>query len=218
MIKLWKKSTKKSNESNKAAKLAKKDFIFEEEPKIKRDRNVNDSWLAAPEVENPNKKSRKASELAQHNTKLLPEPTRILQNWWIVSNCVTGLSYCSGTSHTGNFCVTQPFRSRALQPGDTVSVDRQDYTLGIHSADPDQMEDNFGPWPQRMKSTLNAVHLQFRSLQSDSITDFSSQMAMKVDGTRLDHLSTTMLLFNTLKVVNATETRKIIGRAMLVRI
>lgn len=137
----------------------------------------------------------------------------ILNNWWKVTNCVTETSTCSGTTDAG-FVVTQPFPNRELAtnselPGEGNVI----YILGNHASDGDQVEDNFGPWPAKM-SGLNAVHLQFRSLMSESITEFSTRLGMNVAGSRLDHLSSSMLLFNTLKLLNAIEVRKALKKAV----
>jgi hypothetical protein len=140
--------------------------------------------------------------------------TRIeLTNWWKVSNCVTGSATCSGITDSG-FVVSSPFPNRALYPTSEIPGEGNvTYLLGNHSADGDQIEDNFGPWPAKM-SGLNAVHLQFRSLLSESITEFSTRLGMNVNGSRLDHLSSGMILYNTLKLVNATEVRKALKKSV----
>jgi hypothetical protein len=141
-------------------------------------------------------------------------PTRIqLTNWWKVTNCVTGSATCSGITESG-FVVSPAFPNQELDPNSEIPGEGNViYVLGNHSTDADQIADNFGPWPAKM-SGLNAVHLQFRSLLSESITEFSTRLAMNVNGTRLDHLSSGMLLFNTLKLLNATEVRKTLKKSV----
>jgi hypothetical protein len=179
---------------------------------------VIDLWSTIPEEVAPKKRARREKETKMETPKPVPRPiTKELQNWWVISNCVTSQSYCSGTSDSGEFCVTQSFPTRDLQRGDIVLGEGVQYVLGNHSTDEDQIEDNFGPWPKKMKANLNAVHLQFRSLQSESITDFSTRLTVKIGGARGDHLSMSMLLFNTLKIINATEARKTIGKALQVK-
>lgn len=136
-----------------------------------------------------------------------------LNNWWKVTNCITNKSHCFGTTDSG-FVLSQPFDDFSLSSGSEVPGEGDVvYVLGNHSQDEDQIEDNFGPWPKKMGS-LNGVHLQFRSLQSESITEFSSRLAMSVSGSKLDHLSAGMLLFNTLKMINALEVRKTIKKTI----
>lgn len=136
-----------------------------------------------------------------------------LNNWWKVTNCVTEKASCSGTTETG-FVVTPSFPNCDVRTGSEINGEGNIiYILGNHSQDGDQIEDNFGPWPKKM-SSLNAVHLQFRSLQSESITEFSNRLGMSVGGTRLDHLSSSMLLFNTLKLINAIEVKKTLRKAV----
>jgi hypothetical protein len=175
--------------------------------RVKRGRESNATTATAVDG-NMNKK--KKEEAA-------PTVRTPLNNWWKVHNCVTGSASCSGVTADGGFIVTPSFPNRDLEanaevPGEGNVI----YILGNHSADGDQIEDTFGPWPTKM-SGLNAVHLQFRSLLSESVTEFSTRLGMNVAGSRLDHLSSSMLLFNTLKLINATEVRKAIKKAVDVR-
>jgi hypothetical protein len=173
-------------------------------PRTKRGRESNSTSATTADGNLQKKKKEEA----------VPSVRTQLNNWWKVHNCVTGSASCSGVTTEAGFIVTPSFPNRDLSPNAEIAGEGNViYVLGNHSADGDQIEDNFGPWPAKM-SGLNAVHLQFRSLLSESVTDFSTRLGMNVAGSRLDHLSSSMLLFNTLKLINATEVRKTLKKAV----
>jgi hypothetical protein len=133
-----------------------------------------------------------------------------LSNWWKVTNCVTDNATCSGFTESG-FVVSPPFPNQELEPSSEIpGKGNVIYVLGQHSEDADQVEDSFGLWPTKMSGS-NAPHFQFRSLLSESISEFSTRYGMKVDGTSSDH-SSFMLLFSALKLLNAMEVRKMIKK------
>lgn len=143
-----------------------------------------------------------------------PKIIKPLNNWWKATNCVTETAYCTGSNDTGDVVVTPHFPNRNISSNSEVPGEGNIiYRLGNHSNTDDQVEDTFGPWPTKMTGP-NAVNLQFRSLQSESVTDFSTRLGKSVEGTSLDHLSSSMVLFNCLKLINAFQIRKSLKKAV----
>lgn len=173
--------------------------------------------LSPTQSHSKNKRSREdgppTTSMKRKKEETGPPTIMTLNNWWKTTNCVTDTATCSGTTDNG-FVVTPPFPNREVSTNAEIQGEGNlIYILGNKAVDADQIEDNFGPWPAKM-SGLNAVHLQFRSLMSESVTEFSTRLAMSVAGTRLDHLSSSMVLFNTLKLINAVEVRKALKKAV----